>query len=67
MGSVPTGGTIYHGDMASSQSTHRRWSGCPICKSYKHRDAGQSVRKPFSELRKIGKLRRVSRHDISDV
>lgn len=52
--------------MASSQSPHRRWSGCQLCKSYKFRDAGQSERKPFSELRKIGKLRRVSRHDLHD-
>lgn len=37
-----------------------------MCKGYKHRDAGQSVRKPWSELRKIGKKRRVSRHDVHD-
>lgn len=37
-----------------------------MCKYYKHANEGQSVRKPRTELRKIGKSRRVSRHDLGD-
>lgn len=43
-----------------------RQKGCHPCKPHKHRDAGQSHRKPFGELRRLGKLRRVSRHDLGD-
>jgi hypothetical protein len=31
-----------------------------------HQDDGQSKRTPFRDLRKIGKDRRVSRHDVGD-
>lgn len=44
----------------------KRQKGCALCKPHKHRDAGQSRRKPFSELRRIGLRRRVSRHDLGD-
>lgn len=43
-----------------------RQKGCHLCKPHKHRDAGQSHRKPFGELRRLGKLRRVSRHELGD-
>lgn len=36
-----------------------------MCKDYKFRDHGQAKRKPFSELRRIGNARRVSRHDLT--
>lgn len=45
----------------------KRQKGCPMCKSYKFKDGSQSSRKPFSELRSIGKSRRVSRHDVGDL
>ena len=44
----------------------RRQKGCALCKPHKYLDAGQSRRKPFTELRRLGKLRRVSRHDLGD-
>jgi hypothetical protein len=44
----------------------RRQKGCHLCKPNKFRDAGQSARQPFATLRKIGKGRRVSRHDLGD-
>jgi hypothetical protein len=49
-----------------AHSPHRRWKGCQLCKPYKHRDAGQSHRQPVSTLRKVGKARRVTRHDLGD-
>jgi len=47
-----------------ARTSTRKSKGCPMCKYYKHMDHGQAIRKPFSELRKIGKTRRVSRHDL---
>lgn len=49
-----------------AHSTHRRWKGCQLCKPQKFRDLGQAKRKPVGELRRIGKRRRVSRHDLGD-
>ena len=43
-----------------------RQKGCNLCQPHKHRDSGQSQRKPFAELRRIGKIRRVTRHDLGD-
>lgn len=43
----------------------KRWKGCQLCKPYKFKDAGQAERKPWAELRAMGKRRRVSRHDIT--
>lgn len=37
-----------------------------MCKYYKFKDNGQSIRKPLAELRKLGKRKRVSRHDLGD-
>lgn len=37
-----------------------------MCKDYKFKDAGQAQRKPWTELKKMGKKSRVSRHDLSD-
>lgn len=47
-------------------SNMSRQKGCHLCKAYKYRDAGQSHRKPFAELRRLGKLRRVARHDLGE-
>ncbi len=49
-----------------AHSPHRQQKGCPLCKPHKNRRDGQAVRKPFSELRKLGKRRRVSRRDLGD-
>lgn len=48
------------------QSPHVQWNGCRFCRPNKHRENGQSHRKPPAELRFIGKVRRVSRHDLGD-
>lgn len=37
-----------------------------MCKPHKQAKNGQAARKPWPELRKIGKKRRVSRHDLGD-
>ena len=49
-----------------AHSPHRQQKGCPLCKPHKDRRAGRSHRDPFRELRKLGKLRRVSRQDLGD-
>lgn len=51
----------------AKQSPHKTWKGCQLCKPHKNRANGQSIRKPTSELRRLGKVRRVSRHDLGDV
>ena len=50
----------------TKHSPHVVWKGCPTCKPHKHRGNGQAARKPLPELRRIGKLQRVSRHDLGD-
>jgi hypothetical protein len=37
-----------------------------MCKPYKFKDAGQANRKPWAELRTLGKKRRISRHELGD-
>lgn len=49
-----------------AHSSHRRWKGCPVCKSHKHSGNGRAVREPWAVLRKLGKKRRVTRGDLSD-
>jgi hypothetical protein len=48
------------------QSTHVQWKGCRVCKPHKLRSHGQAWRKSWGELKKIGKYRRVTRHDLGD-
>lgn len=48
----------------TKHSTHTRWKG--MAGGGVHQDDGQARRKPFSELRKFGKIRRMSRHDLGD-
>ena len=48
----------------AKQSPHKQWKGCRVCKPHKHRVNGQAARKPLAELRFLGKVRRVSRHDL---
>jgi hypothetical protein len=47
-------------------SPTRRFKGCPICKRYKIRGLGAADRTPLPVLRKLGKSRRLSRHDLGD-
>lgn len=47
-------------------SPTRRHKGCTVCRPYKVRGSGIAARTPLPALRKIGKLRRVSRHDLGD-
>lgn len=49
-----------------ARTSNRRWKGCAMCKYYKDDRHGQSIRQPVSTLRKIGKAKRVSRHDLGD-
>ena len=42
----------------------KRQKGCAMCKPYKFLDAPQAQRKPWAELRYLGKRKRVSRHDL---
>lgn len=49
-----------------ARTSNRRWKGCALCKPHKHAGNGQAIRKNVPELRRIGKKRRVSRHDLGD-
>jgi hypothetical protein len=49
-----------------AHSPHRRHKGCQLCKPLQHLDAGQAVRQPWPALRRLGKRRRVDRHDLGD-
>lgn len=50
-----------------ARTSTRRWKGCQLCKPHKHAANGQAIRKPWRDLRILGKKRRVSRHDLGDV
>jgi len=50
----------------AKQSPHKQWKGCRMCKPHKDRAHGQAIRKPISELRKLGRVRRVGRHDLGE-
>jgi hypothetical protein len=47
----------------AKQSSRTQRKGVGLCKPYKHRANGQAVRKPVPELRRLGRSRRVSRHE----
>ena len=49
-----------------ARTSNRRWKGCQFCKPHKHAACGQAHRKAWPDLRRIGKKRRVSRHDLGD-
>ena len=49
-----------------ARTSSRRWKGCQLCKPHKHAGHGDAERKPVAELRRIGKRRRVRRHDLGD-
>lgn len=53
-------------DSIMAHSPHRRWKGCALCAPHKTRGNGRSVRDPFNVNKKIGKLRRTTRHDLGD-
>lgn len=48
------------------RTSHRRWKGCPLCKPHKHAGNGQADRKTRTDLRQLGKVRRVRRHELGD-
>jgi hypothetical protein len=47
-------------------SKSKRQKGCGLCRPNKFHDGGQSARQPPATLRKVGKERCVSRHDLGD-
>jgi hypothetical protein len=49
-----------------AHSPHRTWKGCPHCKPHKRHGASPAHKKSLAELRVIGKIRRVTRHDLGD-
>lgn len=49
-----------------AHSPHRRWKGCRVCTPYKIRGAGRAYKESVSTMRRIGKLRRLRRHDLGD-
>lgn len=49
-----------------ARTSNRRWKGCQSCKSHKHAGNGDAVRKTTQELRRLGRCRRASRHDLGD-
>ena len=50
-----------------AHSPHRRQKGCcGMCSPNKLKGAGRSVREPWAVLRKLGKIRRVTRGDLGD-
>ena len=50
----------------AKQSPHKTWKGCQACKPHKNWAYGQAACKPLSELRRLGKSRRVSRHELGE-
>lgn len=49
-----------------AHSPHRQWKGCRTCRPHKDRRLGRAWREPWPVLRTLGKLRRISRHDLGD-
>lgn len=49
-----------------ARTSTRRWKGCAMCKYYKFAGYGDATRMPWSAVRKMGKKRRLSRHDVSE-
>jgi hypothetical protein len=49
-----------------AHSPHRRWRGCRVCDTHKIRGAGRAHKDPFPLIRKLGKRRRLTRHDLGD-
>lgn len=47
-------------------SPHTRWKGCAMCKYWKHKGNGDAERAPWPVLRKLGRKRRLSRHDLGE-
>ncbi|MFE6745994.1 hypothetical protein ACFVGM_09095 [Kitasatospora purpeofusca] len=49
-----------------AHSPHRRRKGCGVCRPWQIRGNGPARRAPWPVLRKIGKRRRLGRHDLGD-
>ncbi|MBF9523055.1 MULTISPECIES: hypothetical protein [Mycobacteroides] len=48
----------------SGNHPSRSWRGCAMCKPHKRRGAGRAAKEPTAVLRKLGKKRRLTRHDL---
>lgn len=42
----------------------RSWRGCAMCKPHKRRGAGRAVKDPVAVQRRLGNVRRYSRHSV---
>lgn len=50
-----------------AHSPHRRWKGCcMMCGGHTVRGNGRARRDPFRVLRKLGKKRRLGRHETGE-
>lgn len=49
-----------------ARGSNRRWKGCQLCKPHKHINCSQAEKKPLPEKRLLGKLKRITRHDLGD-
>ena len=49
-----------------TKSPTRRQKGCAMCKFYKNSQMPMKTQKSWNELRKLGKKRRVTRHDLGE-
>lgn len=47
-------------------SPHQNHKGCMMCKPNKRRGRGRAFRDPWPVLRKLGKKRRLGRHDADN-
>ncbi|WP_254127043.1 hypothetical protein [Aquihabitans sp. G128] len=47
-----------------ARTSNRRGKGCQLCKPHQHAARGQAHRTSRAELRMLGKVRRVTRHDL---
>jgi hypothetical protein len=51
----------------TAQHPSRTWKGCcMMCGAHTLRGQGRSRRDPYPVLRKLGKSRRLTRHDLGD-
>lgn len=49
-----------------SQSPHKNWKGCALCKPNKIRGRGRAYREPWQAVKATGRKRRIRRGDLGD-
>lgn len=49
-----------------ARTSNSRWKGCRLCTPHKHAGNGDGRRKHVTELRYLGRTKRVTRHDLGD-